>query len=191
MREACGMKEKKSKNESWEWIKALLIAFGLAALIRVFLFTPIVVDGISMMPTLEDGDRMIVNKIGYTIGEPDRFDIVVFHAPEQKDYIKRIIGLPGDKVEYRDDILYINGEPLEEPYLNQYKEEVADSPFTEDFTLEGKLNSEVVPKDHVFVLGDNRRKSKDSRHIGVVPIDEIIGSTKIVFWPLNDFGFVE
>ncbi len=191
MREACGMKEKKSKNESWEWIKALLIAFGLAALIRIFLFTPIVVDGISMMPTLEDGDRMIVNKIGYTIGEPDRFDIVVFHAPEQKDYIKRIIGLPGDKVEYRDDILYINGEPLEEPYLNQYKEEVADSPFTEDFTLEGKLNSEVVPKDHVFVLGDNRRKSKDSRHIGVVPIDEIIGSTKIVFWPLNDFGFVE
>jgi signal peptidase I len=191
MREACGMKEKKSKNESWEWIKALLIAFGLAALIRVFLFTPIVVDGISMMPTLEDGDRMIVNKIGYTIGEPDRFDIVVFHAPEQKDYIKRIIGLPGDKVEYRDDILYINGEPLEEPYLNQYKEEVADSPFTEDFTLEGKLNSEVVPKDHVFVLGDNRRKSKDSRHIGVVPIDEIIGSTKIVLWPLKDFGFVE
>ena len=191
MREACGMKEKKSKNESWEWIKALLIAFGLAALIRIFLFTPIVVDGISMMPTLEDGDRMIVNKIGYTIGEPDRFDIVVFHAPEQKDYIKRIIGLPGDKVEYRDDILYINGEPLEEPYLNQYKEEVADSPLTEDFTLEGKLNSEVVPKDHVFVLGDNRRKSKDSRHIGVVPIDEIIGNTKIVFWPLNDFGFVE
>jgi signal peptidase I len=191
MREACGMKEKKSKNESWEWIKALLIAFALAALIRVFLFTPIVVDGVSMMPTLEDGDRMIVNKIGYTIGKPDRFDIVVFHAPEQKDYIKRIIGLPGDTVEYRDDILYINGEPMEEPYLNQYKEEVADSPLTEDFTLEGKLNSEVVPKDHVFVLGDNRRKSKDSRHIGVVPIDEIIGSTKIVFWPLKDFGFVE
>ncbi|WP_172369708.1 signal peptidase I [Sporosarcina jiandibaonis] len=185
------MKEKKPKNESWEWIKALLIAFGLAALIRVFLFTPIVVDGISMMPTLEDGDRMIVNKIGYTIGKPDRFDIVVFHAPEQKDYIKRIIGLPGDTVEYRDDILYINGEPLEEPYLNQYKESVADSPLTEDFTLEGKLNSEVVPKDHVFVLGDNRRKSKDSRHIGVVPIDEIIGSTKFVFWPLKDFGFVE
>jgi signal peptidase I len=185
------MKEKKSKNESWEWIKALLIAFALAALIRVFLFTPIVVDGVSMMPTLEDGDRMIVNKIGYTIGKPDRFDIVVFHAPEQKDYIKRIIGLPGDTVEYRNDILYINGEPMEEPYLNQYKEEVADSPLTEDFTLEGKLNSEVVPKDHVFVLGDNRRKSKDSRHIGVVPIDEIIGSTKIVFWPLKDFGFVE
>ena len=76
---------KKEKNELWEWIKALLIAFAVAALIRFFLFTPIVVDGDSMLPTLENGDRMIVNKFKYTIGEPDRFDIVVFHAPEQKD----------------------------------------------------------------------------------------------------------
>lgn len=185
------MNEKKTKNETWEWIKALLIAFGLAAIIRVFLFTPIVVDGISMMPTLEDGDRMIVNKIGYSIGKPDRFDIVVFHAPEQKDYIKRIIGLPGDEVEYRDDTLYINGEPMEEPYLDKYKEEVTEGPLTEDFTLEGKIQSKVVPEGHVFVLGDNRRKSKDSRHIGVISIDEIIGSTKMVFWPPKDFGFVE
>ena len=109
------MKEKKTKNETLEWVKALLIAFGLAAIIRIFLFTPIVVDGISMMPTLEDGDRMIVNKIGYTIGTPNRFDIVVFHAPEQKDYIKRVIGLPGDTVEYRDDVLYVNGQAYDEP----------------------------------------------------------------------------
>ena len=72
-----------------------------------------------MMPTLENGDRMIVNKIGYKIGEPDRFDIVVFHAPEEKDYIKRVIGLPGDHVEYKDDQLYINGEPIDEPYLDR------------------------------------------------------------------------
>ena len=115
------MKEKKTKNETWEWIKALLIAFGLAAIIRVFLFTPIVVDGISMMPTLSDGDRMVVNKIGYTIGKPDRFDIVVFHAPEQKDYIKRVIGLPGDEVEYIDDILYVNGEALKNRILTSTK----------------------------------------------------------------------
>lgn len=185
------MEEQKKKNETWEWVKALLIAFGLAAIIRFFLFTPIVVDGISMMPTLEDGNRMIVNKIGYTIGEPERFDIVVFHAPEQKDYIKRIIGLPGDEVEYRDDVLHINGKPIEEPYLDRYKEEIAEGPFTEDFTLEGKIQSKVVPDGHVFVLGDNRRKSKDSRHIGVVPIDEIIGNTKLVFWPLSDVGFVD
>ena len=184
------MSEKKAKNETWEWIKALLIAFGLAAIIRVFLFTPIVVDGISMMPTLSDGDRMVVNKIGYTIGEPKRFDIVVFHAPEQKDYIKRIIGLPGDEVEYIDDILYVNGEPFEEPYLDMYKAEIADSPLTEDFRLEDKIQSKTVPEGFVFVLGDNRRKSKDSRHIGVISIDEIIGNTNIVFWPIKDFGIV-
>ncbi len=191
MREALAMNEEKKKNETWEWMKALLIAFGLAAIIRVFLFTPIVVDGESMMPTLENGDRMIVNKIGYTIGKPDRFDIVVFHAPEQKDYIKRVIGLPGDEVEYRDDVLYINGKAFEEPYLDQYKAEVADSPLTEDFTLEEKIQRTTVPEGHVFVLGDNRRKSKDSRHIGAVAIDEIIGNTNIVFWPIEDFGFVK
>ena len=186
-------KKKKNRNETWEWIKALLIAFGLAAIIRVFLFTPIVVDGVSMMPTLENGDRMIVNKIGYTIGKPDRFDIVVFHAPEQKDYIKRIIGLPGDEVEYRDDILYINGEAIEEPYLDEKRKEMIAGPLTEDFTLLDipKIQGEVVPEGHVFVLGDNRRKSKDSRQIGVVPIDEIIGSTKIIFWPFKDLGFVD
>lgn len=191
MREALSMNEEKKKNETWEWTKALLIAFGLAAIIRVFLFTPIVVDGESMMPTLENGDRMIVNKIGYTVGKPDRFDIVVFHAPEQKDYIKRVIGLPGDTVEYRNDILYVNGKQLPEPYLEQYKAEVVDSPLTEDFTLEQKIQSTTVPEGHVFVLGDNRRKSKDSRHIGAVAIDEIIGNTSIVFWPIKDFGFVK
>lgn len=186
-----GMEEKKTKNETWEWIKALLIAFGLAAIIRVFLFTPIVVDGVSMMPTLADGDKMIVNKIGYSIGEPKRFDIIVFHAPEQKDYIKRIIGLPGDEVVYEDDVLYINGEAIEEPYLDQYKQEAIELPLTDDFVLEDKIQATVVPEGHVFVLGDNRRKSKDSRHIGAVPMEEVIGKTKLVFWPMKNLGFVD
>lgn len=184
-------REKKEKNETLEWIKALLIAFGLVAVIRLFLFTPIVVDGVSMMPTLTHGDRMIVNKIGYTIGKPDRFDVIVFHAPEQKDYIKRVIGLPGDTVEYVDDTLYINGEPYEEPYLDERKAETIDLPLTEDFTLESKIGSATVPEGHLFVLGDNRRKSKDSRHIGVIAIDEVVGSTNFIFWPMNDFGFVK
>ena len=115
-------KTKKEKNELWEWIKALLIAFVIAVVIRYVLFTPIVVDGESMMPTLNDGDRMIVNKIGYKIGGPDRFDIVVFHAPEGKDYIKRVIGLPGDTIEYKDDQLYINGKAYDEPYLDKYNQ---------------------------------------------------------------------
>jgi signal peptidase I len=182
---------KKEKNEFWEWSKALLIAFGLAWLIRFFLFTPIVVDGESMMPTLEDGDRMIVNKIGYEVGEPDRYDIVVFHAPEEKDYIKRVIGLPGDHVAYKNDQLYINGEPQEEPYLDLKKEEIIEGVLTEDFTLEDYAQVSVIPEGYVFVMGDNRRYSKDSRMIGLVPMEDIIGSTNVIFWPPNEMGLVE
>jgi signal peptidase I len=182
---------KKEKNEFWEWSKALLIAFGLAWLIRFFLFTPIVVDGESMMPTLEDGDRMIVNKIGYEVGEPDRYDIVVFHAPEEKDYIKRVIGLPGDHVAYKNDQLFINGKPQEEPYLEPYKKEIIEGPLTEDFTLEDYTDVSVIPEGYVFVMGDNRRYSKDSRMIGLVSMEEIIGNTSVIFWPPNEMGFVE
>lgn len=182
--------EAKKKNEVWEWSKALLIAFGLAAIIRFFFFTPIVVDGESMMPTLEHGDRMIVNKIGYNVGEPDRFDIIVFHAPEEKDYIKRIIGLPGDHIAYENDQLYINGEAVDEPYLDEYKEEVSGT-LTEDFTIEEIINEKTIPEGTVFVMGDNRRESKDSRIIGVVPEDEVIGSTNFVFWPVAEAGIVK
>ncbi|MFP3322116.1 signal peptidase I [Planococcus sp. SIMBA_160] len=181
--------EGKKKNEVWEWSKALLIAFGLAAIIRFFLFTPIVVDGESMMPTLEHGDRMIVNKIGYNIGEPDRFDIIVFHAPEQKDYIKRVIGLPGDHVAYEEDQLLINGEAVEEPYLDQYKAGITGT-LTEDFVLEDITSYSTIPDGYVFVMGDNRRASKDSRHIGLVSIDEVIGNTNFVFWPVDEAGIV-
>jgi len=185
-------KTEKEKNELWEWTKALLIAFAIAAFIRYFLFTPIVVDGDSMMPTLENGDRMIVNKFSYKIGEPNRFDIVVFHAPEQKDYIKRVIGVPGDFVEYKDDQLYINGEPIDEPYLDAYKAEISEGNLTGDFSLKDIDPSlDVIPEGYVFVMGDNRRFSKDSRHIGIVDQKEIIGNTSIIFWPLNEIEIVK
>lgn len=185
-------KTEKEKNELWEWTKALLIAFAIAAFIRYFLFTPIVVDGESMMPTLENGDRMIVNKFSYKIGEPKRFDIVVFHAPEQKDYIKRVIGLPGDYIEYKDDQLYINGKPFNEPYLDKYKAEITEGNLTYDFNLKDiDPNLDVIPEGYVFVMGDNRQYSKDSRHIGIVSIDEIIGNTSIVFWPLSEIEIVK
>lgn len=185
-------KTEKEKNELWEWTKALLIAFAIAAFIRYFLFTPIVVDGDSMMPTLENGDRMIVNKFSYKIGEPDRFDIVVFHAPEQKDYIKRVIGVPGDFVEYKDDQLYINGEPIDEPYLDAYKAEISEGNLTGDFSLKDIDPSlDVIPEGYVFVMGDNRRFSKDTRHIGIVDQKEIIGNTNIIFWPLNEIEIVK
>lgn len=184
---------KKEKNEIWEWTKALFIAFGLALLIRYFLFTPIVVDGKSMKPTLYDGDRMIVNKIGYKLGEPNRYDIVVFHAPEKKDYIKRVIGLPGDHITYKNDQLYINGEPLDEPYLKSLKEELneGEGTLTGDFTLEELTDKTIIPEGYVFVMGDNRGYSKDSRAIGLIPMEEIIGNTSFIFWPPSEIGFVK
>lgn len=182
---------KKPKNEIWEWSKALIIAFGLAFIIRYFLFTPIVVDGESMMPTLEHGERMVVNKIGYQIGELQRFDIVVFHASQEKDYVKRVIGLPGDHVAYKNDQLYINGEIQEEPYLDSYKAQLPSGTLTEDFTLEEYTQKSIIPEGYVFVMGDNRRNSLDSREIGLVSVEEIIGDTNVVFWPLNEMGLVK
>ena len=177
----------KERNEIWEWVKALLIAIVLAFVVRAFLMTPIEVKGASMEPTLHSQERMFVTKIG----EPRRFDIVVFHATEDKDYIKRVIGLPGDRVEYKDDVLYINGKPFDEPYLEENKKQVTHGPLTGSFTLsETPVGSDVVPEGHIFVLGDNRRDSRDSRHIGAVPIDSIVGTTKFVYYPLKKMKII-
>lgn len=182
---------KVKKNEFWELVKVIAVALILAMLLRYFLLTPIVVDGSSMMPTLHDSDKMLVNKLTYKFREPERFDIVVFHAPEGKDYIKRVIGLPGDRIEYKNDTLYVNGIPYEEPYLEEYKNELIDGPLAEPFTLEEVTGYETVPEGHLFVMGDNRRYSKDSRHIGCIPIDEVIGTTRLVIWPLKNIRMVE
>lgn len=182
----------KKKNEVWEWTKALVIAVILAAVIRYFLFAPIVVDGLSMTPTLHDQDRMIVNKLSYEIGKPKRFDIIVFHAPEGKDYIKRVIGLPGDRIEYKNDTLYVNGKAYKEPYLDEFKKKVIDGPLTDPFTLkETAVGRDTVPEGELFVMGDNRRFSKDSRHIGTVPLSKILGKTSVVYWPLSDARIVK
>ncbi len=185
------MGKSKGKSEIFEWIKALVIAIVLAAIIRYFLFAPILVDGLSMMPTLHNENRMVVNKMSYKIGEPERFDIVVFHATEEKDYIKRVIGLPGDKIEYKDDTLYVNGKAYDEPYLDEAKEQMIEGPLTEPFTLEEIIGQETVPEGEVFVMGDNRRYSKDSRHIGTIKQSEILGKTSLVYWPLNEFRIVD
>lgn len=178
---------REKKRETWEWIKALAIAVILAGLIRYFLFAPIIVDGLSMVPTLHDHNRMIVNKLSYVIGEPHRFDIIVFEATEDKDYIKRVIGLPGDSIEYKNDQLYVNGKKLEEPYLDKLKSQLTDgNPLTYNFTLEELIGQKTVPKGQLFVLGDNRRYSKDSRSIGTISIDRVIGEAHIVYWPLNE-----
>jgi signal peptidase I len=177
----------KKKNETFEWVKSILGAFVIAFIIRSFFFTPIVVDGKSMNPTLQNKDRMVVTKIG----EPKRFDIVVFHAPDGRDYIKRVIGLPGDSIEYKNDVLYINGKAYNEPYLEKYKKRLNDRTFTYSFTLkETAVGSDTVPKDSLFVMGDNRGHSKDSRDIGAIPMEKVIGTTNVVYYPIKEIKIV-
>ncbi|MEC5422713.1 signal peptidase I [Virgibacillus sp. C22-A2] len=183
----------KEKSEWFDWVKALLIAFGLAFIVRMFLFAPIVVDGPSMLPTLHDRDQMIVNKFIYTIKEPERYDIVVFHASAQKDFIKRVIGLPGEHVEVIDNVLYIDGEEVQEPFLTMQKDQMKSyQTLTTDFTLENLPGEhEVVPEGHLLVLGDNRSNSTDSRMLGVISIEEIVGRTNLVYWPFDRIQIVE
>ena len=143
-------------------------------LFRTFLYSPIRVTGDSMIPTLYDGDIMILNKIGYRINGLNRFDIVVVKYQNEK-IIKRVIGLPGDYVEYKYDILYINDKKVEETYKRD---------ITNDFSLES-LGYEVIPEGKYLVLGDNRGISKDSRIIGLVDKDDIQGYTNLIIFPFN------
>lgn len=109
-----------------------------------------------MMPTLKDHERIVLSKFDTKINDIHRFDIVVFHASKDKDYIKRVIGLPGDHIEYNNDTLYINGENYEESYLDKYKKQMAGEPLTLDFEIEDRTGRKTVPKDQIFVMGDNR-----------------------------------
>lgn len=181
------------KSEVFSWIKMLVIALLLVFLARHFLFSPFVVHGASMMPTLHNDDKLIVNKLGATVGTPDRFDIIVFQAPdEDARYVKRVIGLPGDEIVYKDDTLYINGKKYKEPYLKKYKEQLPlpSSKLTGDFTLKEITGKTRVPKDKLFVLGDNRQVSKDSRYFGFIPKDSVIGVVDVRYWPFSDFEWM-
>ena len=147
-------------GEILSWLKSFLIALIIVILCRQYLFTPSTVYGESMEPNYFNNDRIIVGK-NTSI---DRFDTIVFDAPDSDDYyIKRVIGLPGDHVAMKDDILYINGKPYDEPYLNEIKNNNVSGKLTGDFTLEEITGHSVVPPNSLFVLGDNRKNSYDSR----------------------------
>ncbi|MEH7457453.1 signal peptidase I [Bacillus sp. JJ1127] len=177
--------EKSKKKEIISWVKTLGITFAIAFVVRGVLFTPSLVQGESMMPTLENNERVIVNKIGYNIQGLDRFDIIIFHGKEGYDLVKRVIGLPGDTIEYKNDVLYVNGKAVDEPYLADYKAKISSGNLTPDFTLEQKTGKTKVPEGQVFVLGDNRQVSKDSRMFGFISEDQIVGKGEAVFWPLE------
>lgn len=182
------------KNEVMEWVLSIGLAIIFVVAIRTFIFTPVVVDGASMMPTYEDGDKIIVNKISKQLTDYKRFDVIVFEAKKDTNYIKRVIGLPGEHIVYKDDILYVNGESYEEPFLEAYKNNLVDGgTLTEDFTLEEYTGEFTIPDDTLFVLGDNRRNSSDSRDpsVGFVQMDKVLGKANIRIYPFNHIGIVK
>lgn len=176
------------KNEAWEWAKALLIAAALVFIIRWFIFAPFIVEGPSMEPNFHTSERLIVNKIIYHIHPPQRGEVVVFHAPAGVDYIKRVIALPGEKVKVENNKVYVNGEELKEPYIQEAIDERAKN--GQLYNSPGYTET-VVPEGQVFVMGDNRPNSSDSRMIGPVAYDKIVGRADIRFWPVNKIGLIK
>ena len=155
-------------------ILALLISFG----IKTFVITSTIVDGRSMNPTVNNGDRLMVNKLFFMKKNITRGDIIDFYVPSAKKYyLKRVIGVEGDTVEIIKDRVYLNGEMLEENYVS-----------TNVTTPHNENTKWVVPQGHVFVLGDNRSNSRDGRDLGTIPRSDIVGKIVLRYYPFNNFG---
>ncbi len=135
------------------------------------------IEGYSMLPTLEEGEYVIIDKLSYYLDEPDRGDVIVLHFPNDRsrDFIKRVIGLPGDHVEVADGLVTVNGVPLEEPYIN------AEPAYTGAWD---------VPEGQYFVLGDNRNNSSDSHNWAYLPREDIVGKAWIIYWGPENWGLV-
>ncbi len=162
------------------WIRDLAISVVIAAVVIVFIYQPVQVEGTSMMPVVSDQERIFVNKFIYRfgIGEIQRGDLVVFWYPgdRSQSYIKRVIGLPGEVVAIQNGTVLVNGTPLDEPYVPpDYRDAVS-------------MPARYIEAGHFFVLGDHRNSSNDSRMRGQVPRDCIFGKAVFVYWPLDKFG---
>ncbi len=189
-----------------EWVVVIGGAFGLAVLIQMFLFQPFRIPSGSMIPTLDVGDRIVVNKLSYKLHDPNRGDVVVFTTPDCEgagtadwanctivgnyaDLVKRVVGLPGDRIAIADDRVYIDGEVLSEPYVRPGATTVAQPPFGCEFP--GTPDEPyVVPDDMVFVMGDNRSDSLDSRCFGPIPESSLVGRAFVVIWPFRHLGWL-
>jgi signal peptidase I len=164
-----------------EYLVILLVSFALVfGFVRPFVMEAFWIPSGSMIPTLEIGDRVLVNKFIYRFTDPRRGDIIVFESVDNsnEDLIKRVVGLPGDKIAVRGGKLFVNGEPQKEPYTNK---KLPDRSFYAQTT---------VPKNHVFVMGDNRANSADSRVFGPLPEKNIEGEAFLRFWPPDRIGLL-
>ncbi len=168
------------KNKVIGNILSYVLIIAIAVLIKLYIFSPVRVNGTSMIPTLLDGDIMILNEIGYRLNGLSRFDIAVADVDGER-LIKRVIGLPGETVEYIDNNLYINGELVVENFKHT---------DTDDFAL-SEINHEVIPDNFYFLVGDNRGNSKDSRTIGLIHQSKIIGKTRLIVYPFSRTSTVQ
>ena len=170
------------KPHPWSssWARDILVSICVSAFIIVFLYQPVRVEGTSMLPTLQDEDRLFINKIAYRVGEIHRGDVVVFLYPRDhtKSYIKRVVALSGDEVRIDHGRVYVNGNLVKEDYVPKR------------FADERSLPDEVVPPHEYFVLGDHRSVASDSRDFGTVDRDLIYGKAAFVYWPVDQMGVV-
>ncbi|MHB1406027.1 MAG: signal peptidase I [Desulfitobacteriaceae bacterium] len=174
-----GESEKGTGRVIFELVQILIVAFALSWILRTYVVEARVIPTGSMLPTIQLQDRIIVDKFFFKhFDQIKSGDIIVFHPPAAAhatdDFIKRVIGLPGDKVEIRNHLTYVNGQQLYEPYLLE--------PPEEDY---GPI---VVPEGSLIVMGDNRNHSADSRAWGFLPIENVTGKTLFRYWPLGHFG---
>ena len=169
----------RSTRSAIEWVAVIVGALVVALVVKTFLIQAFYIPSESMVPTLKVGDRVLVNKLSYSTGDVERGDIVVFSRPGGPgadgiaDLIKRVVALPGETVEGRDGHVYVDGEQLAEPYLEP---EVTTSPFP----------PYVVPDDHLWLMGDNRGSSDDSRRFKGVPMDDVVGRAFVIIWPPSE-----
>ena len=178
MKEVILLKTNKS-DKTWQSIKLLAYAFTFAIIIKLFVFSPFIVEGASMQPTLHNHDYLFVNKAKFHLTSISRGEVVIIKKEDDpKYYVKRIIGLPSDDVNIVDGILHINGKAVSENYLNTKLKNVYEEYL--------QFNQVQVPKNSYLVMGDNRLNSKDSRNgLGYIKQSEIIGKVEVVFYPLH------
>ena len=162
------------------WVRDLLLSIGVSAFIIIFLYQPVRVEGTSMLPGLEDSDRLFINKLAFRVGEIHHGDVVVFRYPrdETKSYIKRVIGLPGDTIRIDHGTVYVNGQEVSEPYVPARFADERSQPLL------------TIPSQHYFVMGDHRVISSDSREFGPVDRSLIYGKAAFVYWPMDQAGVV-
>lgn len=169
----------------FNFLQSIVMILAVMVMIYLFIMSPQEIKGASMEPSFFNGEYILTNKVLYKIKNPIRGDVVIFKSPKNPeiDYIKRILGLPGDTVLLSQNTIYVNGNPVAEPYL------APETPIFGGSFLQENVEI-VVPEGQYFVMGDNRPHSADSREFGPVPLEDFIGKAFLRYWPFSEFGLI-